>query len=242
MVEYLRVFHHAGFFRFSVAGWSQPANSTDNRASVGRVLDAVEHDLAIAFVRTMHDMTRVLNAIDQGGPHAAELLLPLVYDALRELAAAKLAQEKPGQTLQATALVNEAYLRLCQGDRVQCWDSRGHFFAAAAEAIRRILIEQARGKKRQRHGGGLRRVELLDQAVAVPADEEQILLLDEALTKLAGIRPQAAKLVQLRVFAGLAADEAAPLLGMSPRTARRLWVFARAWLRREMDAHAERQL
>jgi RNA polymerase sigma factor (TIGR02999 family) len=189
----------------------------------------------------MHDMTRVLNAIDQSDPHAAEQLLPLVYDALRELAAAKLAQEKPGQTLQATALVHEAYLRLCQGDRVQRWDSRGHFFAAAAEAMRRILIEQARGKKRQRHGGGLRRVELLDQAVAVRADEEQILLLDEALTKLAGIRPQAAKLVQLRFFGGLAVDEAAPLLGMSARTARRLWVFAQAWLRREMQAHAERQ-
>jgi RNA polymerase sigma factor (TIGR02999 family) len=190
----------------------------------------------------MHDMMRVLNAIDQGDPHAAEQLLPLVYDALRELAAAKLAQEKPGQTLQATALVHEAYLRLCDADRVQRWDSRGHFFAAAAEAMRRILIEQARGKKRQRHGGGLRRVELLDQAVAVPADDEQILLLDEALTKLAGIRPQAAKLVQLRFFGGLAVEEAAPLLGMSARTARRLWVFAQAWLRREMQAHAERQL
>ena len=187
-------------------------------------------------------MTRVLNAIDQGDPHAAEQLLPLVYDALRALAAAKLAQEKPGQTLQATGLVHEAYLRLCAGDRLQHWDSRGHFFAAAAEAMRRILIEQARRKKRQRHGGGLRRVELLDQAVAVRADDEQILLLDEALTKLAGIRPQAAKLVQLRFFGGLAVDEAAPLLGLSPRTARRLWVFARAWLRREMQAHAGRQL
>jgi RNA polymerase sigma factor (TIGR02999 family) len=190
----------------------------------------------------MHDMTRVLNFIDQDAPPAAEQLLPLVYEALRELAAAKLAQEKPGQTLQATALVHEAYLRLSAGDRVQHWDSRGHFFAAAAEAMRRILIEQARGKKRQRHGGELRRVELLDQAAAVPADAEQILRLDEALTKLAGIRPQAAQLVQLRFFGGLAVDEAAPLLGMSPRTARRLWVFARAWLRRDMEAHAERQL
>jgi RNA polymerase sigma factor (TIGR02999 family) len=198
--------------------------------------------MAAAFVRARHHMIQVLNAIDRGVPHAAEQLLPLVYDALRELAAAKLAQEKPGQTLQATALVHEAYLRLCDGGRVQRWDSRGHFFAAAAEAMRRILIEQARGKKRQRHGGGLRRVELLDQAVAVPADDEQILLLDEALTKLAGIRPQAAKLVQLRFFGGLAVDEAAPLLGMSPRTARRLWVFARAWLRRDMQALAERQL
>jgi RNA polymerase sigma factor (TIGR02999 family) len=190
----------------------------------------------------MTDVTRILSAIEHGDPTAAEQLLPLVYEELRNLAAAKLAQEKTGQTLQATALVHEAYLRLCDGDRVQRWDSRGHFFAAAAEAMRRILIEQARGKKRQRHGGGLRRVELLDQSVAVPADGEQILLLDEALTKLAGIRPPAAKLVQLRFFAGLDVDEAAPLLGMSSRTARRLWVFAKAWLRREMQARADRQL
>src|SRR5947209_3615378 len=176
----------------------------------------------------MSEVTRVLSAIEQGDPHAAELLLPLVYDALRQLAAAKLAQEKPGQTLQATALVHEAYLRLCDADRLQRWDSRGHFFAAAAQAMRRILIEQARGKKRQRHGGGLRRVQLLDQAVAVPADDAPILLLDEALTKLAGLRPQAAKLVQLRVFGGLSAEKAASLLGLSPRTGRRLWVFARA--------------
>jgi RNA polymerase sigma factor (TIGR02999 family) len=241
VVEYLRVFYHVGFFGFSGAGWSQPADRTDNWAPWAAPCTRSSSGLATAFVKTMHDMTRVLNAIDQRDPHAAEQLLPLIYDALRELAAAKLAQEKPGQTLQATALVHEAYLRLCDGDRLQHWDSRGHFFAAAAEAMRRILIEQARGKKRQRHGGALRRVELFDQAVAIPADDEQLLLLDEALTKLAGIRPQAAKVVQLRFFGGLAVDDAAPLLGMSARTARRLWVFAQAWLRREMQAHPERQ-
>ncbi len=190
----------------------------------------------------MSDVTRILSAIDQGDPHAAEQLLPLVYEELRNLAAQKIAQEKPGQTLQATALVHEAYLRLVDVNQAQRWDSRGHFFAAAAEAMRRILIEQARAKKRQRHGGGLRRLELLDQEAAVPADDGQILLLDEALTKLAGIRPQAAKLVELRFFAGLAVDDTAPLLGMSSRTARRLWVFAQAWLRREMQTRAERQL
>jgi RNA polymerase sigma factor (TIGR02999 family) len=190
----------------------------------------------------MSDVTRLLDAAAAGDRRAAADLLPLVYDELRKLATSQLEQEKAGQTLSGTALVHEAYLRLCDADRVQRWDSRGHFFAAAAEAMRRILIEQARGKKRQRHGGGLRRVELLDPAVAVSADDEQILLLDEALTKLAGIRPQAAKLVQLRFFGGLAVDEAAPLLGISARTARRLWVFAQAWLRREMQAHAERQL
>jgi RNA polymerase sigma factor (TIGR02999 family) len=190
----------------------------------------------------MSDVTRILSAIDQGDPHAAEQLLPLVYDELRNLAAQKIAQEKPGQTLQATALVHEAYLRLVDVNQAQHWDSRGHFFAAAAEAMRRILIEQARAKKRQRHGGGWRRLELLDQEAAIPADDGQLLLLDEALTKLAGIRPQAAKLVQLRFFAGLAVDDTAPLLGMSSRTARRLWVFAQAWLRREMQTRGEPQL
>src|SRR5881392_2719711 len=148
----------------------------------------------------MSDVTRILSAIEQGDPHAAAQLLPLVYDELRRLAAQKLAQEAPGQTLQPTALVHEAYLRLVDVEQAQQWNSRGHFFAAAAEAMRRILIEQARRKCSQRHGGGLRRVEFLDHAVAVPADDEPILLLDEALTKLAGIRPQAAKLVQVRFF------------------------------------------
>jgi RNA polymerase sigma factor (TIGR02999 family) len=187
----------------------------------------------------MSEVTRILSAIEQGDPHAAAQLLPLVYTELRKLAAQKLAQERPGQTLEATALVHEAYLRLVDVDRVQQWDSRGHFFAAAAEAMRRILIEQARRKQRDRHGGGRLRVDLLDEEVAVAAGDEQLLLLDEALTKLATIRPQAAQLVQLRFFSGLTVEEAAPVVGISARTARRLWVFARAWLRREMESLAD---
>jgi RNA polymerase sigma factor (TIGR02999 family) len=182
------------------------------------------------------DVTLILCAIEQGDPSAADQLLPLVYDELRNLAAQKLAQEKPGQTLEATALVHEAYLRLVDVERAQHWNSRGHFFAAAAEAMRRILVENARRKGRERHGGGLKRVDLLDAAAsAVPCDE-QILLLDEALTRLQGLRPQAAEMVKLRFFSGLRVEEAAPLVGVSLRTARRLWVFARAWLRREMES------
>jgi RNA polymerase sigma factor (TIGR02999 family) len=165
----------------------------------------------------------------------AEQLLPLVYDELRQFAAHSLAREKPGQTLQPTALVHEAYLRLVGDDPKQTWDSRGHFFAAAAEAMRRILVEQARRKGRIRHGAGLQRVDLPDAAMVTPAEDEQVLLLDEALTRLAAARPQAAELVQLRFFSGMTVDEAATMLGLSPRTARRLWVFARAWLRRDME-------
>jgi RNA polymerase sigma factor (TIGR02999 family) len=187
----------------------------------------------------MNEVTRILSAIEQGDPHAAARLLPLVYGELRRLAAQRLAHEKPGQTLQATALVHEAYVRLVGEIEKQHWEGRGHFFAAAAEAMRRILVEQARRKGRIRHGGGLRRVDLLEAEVAVaPSDHEQILLLDEALTRLATARPQAAELVQLRFFSGLTIDEAAPILGLSPRTARRLWVFARAWLRRDMEQSA----
>jgi RNA polymerase sigma factor (TIGR02999 family) len=186
----------------------------------------------------MDEITRILNTIEQGDPQAASQLLPLVYDELRKLAAQKLAQEKPGQTLEATALVHEAYLRLVGKDEEPRWDSRRHFFAAAAEAMRRILIEQARRKRRQRHGGGLQRVDLLDAEIAVTPGDDQIVLLDEALTKLAGIRPQAAEVVQLRFFSGLTIEETAAALGLSPRTARRLWVFARAWLRREMGRSA----
>lgn len=184
----------------------------------------------------MDDVTHVLNALAQGDAQAASRLLPLVYDELRRLAAQRLAQEKPGQTLQPTALVHEAYLRLVGKEDEQSWNGRGHFFAAAAEAMRRILVEQARRKGRQRHGGELQRVELLDEQVAAAADDEQLLLLDEALTKLAGVRPEAAEVVKLRFFSGLGVEEAAAILGVSPRTARRLWVFARAWLRREMGA------
>ena len=169
----------------------------------------------------------------------------MVYDELRKLAAAKLAQEKPGQTLEATALVHEAYLRLI-GDQPAAkardhWDSRRHFFAAAAEAMRRILIDQARRKKRQRHGGGFLRVELLEQEVALTPGDERVLLLDDALTRLTDIRPQAAEVVKLRFFSGLGVEETAPVVGISTRTARRLWVFARAWLRREMDRLADPQ-
>ena len=186
----------------------------------------------------MSDVTRILSSIEQGDLQAAEQLLPLVYDELRRLAAQKLAQEKPGQTLQATALVHEAYLRLVDQDKAQSWDSRGHFFAAAAEAMRRILIERARRVQRIRHGGLLHRVDLGDEEQPTLQDG-QILALDEALTKLAGIRPQAAQLVQLRFFVGLSVDEAAPIIGISPRTARRLWNFSRAWLRSEMDSSSE---
>jgi RNA polymerase sigma factor (TIGR02999 family) len=183
----------------------------------------------------MSDVTQILSAIEQGDPSAAELLLPLVYAELRRLAANRLAHEKPGQTLDATALVHEAYLRLVDVKQPSSWNSRGHFFAAAAEAMRRILVERARRKGRIRHGGGLHRADLLDAEVAAPVEEEQVLLLDEALARLAEARPQAAELVKLRFFAGLTLEAIAPLLALSPRTARRLWAFARAWLRRDME-------
>jgi RNA polymerase sigma factor (TIGR02999 family) len=184
----------------------------------------------------MNEITRILTAVQGGDPRAAEELLPLVYKELRNLAAARIAKEKPGQTLQATALVHEAYLRLVGADVEKTWDGRGHFFAAAAEAMRRILVEQARRKQRSRHGGGMRRLELLDEQIAVAPGDQRILALDEALTKLAQVRPQAAQLVQLRFFAGLTSDEAALAIGISSRSARRLWVFAQAWLRREMQS------
>jgi RNA polymerase sigma factor (TIGR02999 family) len=182
----------------------------------------------------MSEVTRLLDAAAAGNGQAAADLLPLVYDELRTLAAARLVAERPGQTLQATALVHEAYVRLVGSEPDQVWNGRGHFFAAAAEAVRRILVENARRKGRMRHGGGLRRVDLLDADVA-PTDDEQILLLDQALTRLAEVRPQAAELVKLRFFSGLTEGAAAPMLGLSSRSARRLWAFARAWLRRDME-------
>lgn len=187
----------------------------------------------------MSDVTRILEEIQQGDPRAAELLLPLVYDELRKLAAQRLAQEKPGQTLQAIALVHEAYLRLVDVQKAEHWNGRGHFFAAAAEAMRRILVERARRKGRLRHGGEFRRAEFLDEEVAAPDNDEQILLLDDALTRLAATRPQAAELVKLRFFAGLTLEQTAPLLSLSPRSTRRLWAFARAWLRRDMERSGE---
>jgi RNA polymerase sigma factor (TIGR02999 family) len=188
----------------------------------------------------MSAVTRILSAIEQGDPSAAEQLLPLVYDELRRLAAQKLAHEKPGQTLQATALVHEAYLRLVDVDQAQPWNSRGHFFAAAAEAMRRILIEQARQKGSQRRGGARDRYELRDDdLIAAPLNEE-LLDLDEALTKLAAADPQAAELVKLRVFAGMTVAEIAQVQGTSPRTVKRNWAYARAWLGRELAAGDER--
>ena len=186
----------------------------------------------------MTELTRILCQIEVGEPHPAEELLPLVYDELRQLATHRLAHEKPGQTLQPTALVHEAYLRLVGADPKRPWDSRGHFFAAAAEAMRRILVERARRKGLIRNGGRLRRVDLPDAEMAASAEDEQVLLLDAALTRLAAARPQAAELVQLRFFSGLTVDEAATMLDLSPRTARRLWVFARAWLQRDMERAA----
>jgi RNA polymerase sigma factor (TIGR02999 family) len=179
----------------------------------------------------MKDVTRILSAIEQGDPKAADQLLPLVYDELRELAARKLAQEKPGQTLQATALVHEAYVRLVDADEARRWDTRGHFFAAAAEAMRRILVENARRKRRPKHGGRLRRIDL-DGALLIEEAPPlgDLLALDEALTKLAAEEPVKAKLVQLRYFAGLKVPEAAAVLGISTATAERYWTYARTWL------------
>jgi RNA polymerase sigma factor (TIGR02999 family) len=177
----------------------------------------------------MTDVTRILTAIEQGDPHAAEQLLPHVYDELRKLAAAKLAQERPGQTLQATALVHEAYLRLVGAQKSQRWDSRGHFFAAAAEAMRRILLNRARDKKRVKRGGERRRVDLDQIEIALDTNDEQLILLDEALKELEAEDPDAARLVNLRFFAGLTLKDAALSLGLAPRTAERQWASARAW-------------
>ncbi|HEY6562984.1 MAG TPA: ECF-type sigma factor [Pirellulaceae bacterium] len=183
----------------------------------------------------MTDVTRILSQIESGDPAAAEQLLPLVYDELRKLAAAKLAQEKPDQTLQATALVHEAYLRLVKVDTSQPWNGRGHFFGAAAEAMRRILVENARRRARQKHGGERLRVELTPSDVAAPDDSKEVLALNDALELLGQQDPQAAELVKLRYFAGLTIPQAAELLGVSHRKADFLWSFARAWLRREIE-------
>jgi RNA polymerase sigma factor (TIGR02999 family) len=185
----------------------------------------------------MSDVTRILSAIEQGDPHAAEQLLPLVYDELRQLAAQKLAQEKPGQTLEATALVHEAYVRLVgtpSEAAAREWEGRAHFFAAAAEAMRRILIEQARRKRRQKHGGGLPRVDIELANLVSPMPDEELLALDEAMTRLAAEDPLRARLVQLRFYAGLSNEEAAKVLGISSATAKRYWRYARAWLHREL--------
>jgi RNA polymerase sigma factor (TIGR02999 family) len=184
----------------------------------------------------MTDVTRILSAIQQGDAHAAEQLLPLVYEELRRLAAQRLAHEKPGQTLDATALVHEAYLRLVDVDTAQHWNSRRHFFAAAAEAMRRILVENARRKRRLKHGGGRQRQEVHPDLVAAPEPDEAILAVDAALARLAQHDALKARLIELRYFAGLTGDQAADILGISPSSADRHWVFARAWLRREIAA------
>jgi RNA polymerase sigma factor (TIGR02999 family) len=187
---------------------------------------------------TMNEVTRLLKSIGQGDPRAARVLLPLVYDELRRLAARKLAHEAPGQTLQATALVHEAYARLIgpdTGDEPR-WDGRGHFFAAAAEVMRRILVENARRKQSVKHSGGRARQDLAPDALAdrAPAPSDDLLALDEALDRLAAAHPAKAELVKLRYFAGLTLPQAAEILGISPATADRAWAFARAWLRREI--------
>jgi RNA polymerase sigma factor (TIGR02999 family) len=182
----------------------------------------------------VNEVTRILAAIDQGDPKAAQELLPLVYHELRELAARWLARELPGQTLEATALVHEAYLRLVGSDPAQDWDGRRHFFAAAAEAMRRILVENARHKNRLKHGGGRRRVDLAEELIVDDSPGEDLIALDEALNQLALVDPQATELVKLRYFSGMTTEEAAKVLGIPARTAYRVWAFARAWLFRRL--------
>jgi RNA polymerase sigma factor (TIGR02999 family) len=188
----------------------------------------------------LSEVTRILSQIESGDPKAAGKLLPLVYDELRKLAAARLAKEVPGQTLDATGLVHEAYLRLVGQEDVPQWDSRGHFFSAAATAMRRILIERARRKKRIVHGGDRQRQELhTDMAIAPEApNNDRLLALDAALTKLAAQDAVKARLVELRYFSGLTGEQAASVLGISPATADRYWAYARAWIRREMDGNS----
>jgi RNA polymerase sigma factor (TIGR02999 family) len=182
----------------------------------------------------MNDVTRILSAVEHGDPHAAEQLLPLVYEELRQLATQRLAQEKPGQTLQATALVHEAYLRLVGGGAEQSWENRGHFFAAAAEAMRRILVENARRKRSRKQGGGRERRALEDIEATFDSSGEDLLALDEALARLERENRQAADLAKLRLFTGLTVDEAADGLGVSRRTGFRLWTYARAFLQADL--------
>jgi RNA polymerase sigma factor (TIGR02999 family) len=186
----------------------------------------------------MSEVTNILCAIDQGDPHAASQLLPLVYDELRKLAAQWMAQEKPGQTLQPTALVHEAYLRLVEPEPPPHWNGRGHFFAAAAQAMRRILVENARRKRRLKRGGGATREDLHESSLVTPEMPDDIVALDEALTELATVDPQAAKLVNLRYFAGCTIPQAAEVLGVAPRTADSLWAYARVWLLRKIEGDA----
>ena len=189
----------------------------------------------------MSDFTRLLSSAEQGDPHAAEQLLPLVYDELRRLAASRMAREAAGQTIQATALVHEAYLRLLDGGQAQDWNSRGHFFAAAAEAMRRILVERARHRQSAKAGGGRRREELPDIELAEAAPRLDLLALNDALTKLEQHDPRRAGLVKLRFFTGLTIAEAARVLGVSESTADNDWAYARSWLRLAMEGDPSRE-
>lgn len=182
----------------------------------------------------MSDVTQLLGAIEAGDPTAADQLLPLVYGELRKLAAAKMAQEKPGQTLQATALVHEAWLRLAGPEQQKAWNSRGHFFGAAAEAMRRILVDRARQKARVRHGGGLERIDLAQVTIATEDSDDTVLAIHEALEKLALESPPKAEIVKLRYFTGLEHAEIAQVLGLSEPTVRRHWAYARSWLYAEL--------
>jgi RNA polymerase sigma factor (TIGR02999 family) len=183
----------------------------------------------------MNEVTRILSAVEHGDPHAANQLLPLVYDELRKLAAQKMAQEKPGQTLQPTALVHEAYLRLVDVEKAQHWDSRGHFFAAAAEAMRRILVENARRRNAQKRGGVRNRVDLEHAEFASHSNPEGFLILDDALSRLAQEDPDAAGVAKLRLFTGLSVEEASQVLSISRATAFRHWTYARAWLQAQLQ-------
>ena len=199
------------------------------RADVARSAKSLQFGTAANRLIPMSDITQILNAIEAGDPHAADQLLPLVYDELRKLAALQMAHDRPGGTLNPTALVHEAYLRLVGDGNDRRYQDRGHFFAAAATAMRHIRIDQARRKKTQKHGGNVQRLEL--DEVAAPTPDDELLALDEALTQLAALDARKAQLVELRFFAGLTNDQAATVLGISPTTADRDWAFARAWLR-----------
>jgi RNA polymerase sigma factor (TIGR02999 family) len=187
----------------------------------------------------MSDVTQILSQIEQGDPQAAEKLLPLVYDELRKLAAVRLAGEKPGQTLQATALVHEAYVKLVNGQESQQWNSRGHFFGAAAEAMRRILVDNARRKMALKQGGDWQRTKADFERMSAPETSEEVLAIDEALAKLSRQKPAVAKLVELRYFAGLSLEDAASVLQLSARTAHRYWAYAKAWLHQEISSDAD---
>jgi RNA polymerase sigma factor (TIGR02999 family) len=187
----------------------------------------------------MSEVTRILHAIEQGDPHAGEQLLPLVYNELRQLAAQKLAREKPDQTLQATALVHEAYLRLVDGDKEHHWNSRGHFFAAAAEAMRRILVESARRKRQVKHGAGRKHLDLNQMDLADEGPAEEILALDEAMDRLAADEPTIAQVVKLRYYTGVTMAEVASMLNLSLRTANRHWAYAKAWLYQQLNRSGE---